>query len=534
MSGPTGLRATSLLLRLAARRDRVLIPVVVLGLAGLAISSAQATLALYPTPEKVTIALRGVLANPALLAMYGPVTNPTSPDSFAVYKTVLMGGIFLSLAVVVMVRRHTRTEEEQGRLELVGAGVVGRRAPLAAAVLLAVATVALTCLLAVAGMLALGMDVTGTLAFGVSWLGIGLVMTGVTAVAAQVTTTARGCMAIAVAVLGASYLLRAVADAVDGAEGLAWLSYLGWAQMVQPYGGNRFSVALVPVAVTAGLLLLADRLLARRDLGAGLIASRPGPDRAGRWLSSPLGLAWRLQRWSLLGWTLGFALVGALIGSVAGSVEQMLSDQAAADMLRGLGGRDGTLTEVFLSAEFAFAGVAAAAYGIAATLRLRGEERDARAEPVLATATSRWSLLGSHLVIALAGTALLLLVLGVSAGLVRGAATGEVGGQLAALAGAALAPLPAVWVCVGLTVLVFGLAPQLTPVTWAALITFLVIGEFGTLLGLPDWLRDLSPFTHLPALPGGAASAAPLVALAAVAVLLMASGSVSFRRRDLT
>ncbi len=532
LSGPGGMTGTLTLLRLALRRDRILIPVVVLGLAALAISSAQATLALYPTPENVTANLGGVLSNPALLAMYGPITNPTSPDAFAIYKTVMMGGIFLSLAAYAIVRRHTRTEEEEGRLELVSAGVVGRRAPLTAAMLLALGTVLLTCAVAVAGMLSLGMDPVGTLAFGAAWFGIGLVMTAVTAVAAQLTVTARGCAAIAIGVLGASFLIRAVADSVDGAERLSWLSYLGWAQKVQPYGGNRFSAVLVSVAASVVLLVVAYRLLERRDLGAGMIATRPGPDRAGRWLSSPLGLAWRLQRWSLLGWTLGFVLVGALLGSIAGSVEQMLSDPAMADLLRQIGGGEGTLTDLFLTAEFSFAGLITAAYGITATLRLRGEERDIRAEPVLATSTSRWSLLGSHLVIALAGTAWLLLVLGTSVGVIRGIAVGDLGGELAKLTEAALAPLPAVWVCVGLTVLVFGLAPRLTSVAWAALVAFLVIGEFGELLGLPAWLQDLSPFAHLPALPGGVLTLAPLLALTAGAIFLLASGSISFRRRD--
>lgn len=531
-TGPAGMSGTIALLRLALRRDRVLVPVVVLGLATLAISSAQATLALYPTPEKVTASAGGVLTNPALLAMYGPITDPTSPDSFAVYKTVMMGGIFMSLAAYSIVRRHTRSDEEEGRFELIGAGVVGRRAPLTAAMLLALATVAVTCLVTVAGMLSLGMDPVGTLAFGTAWFGIGLVMTAITAVAAQVTTTARGCGALAIGTLGASFLLRAVADSVDGAGWLSWLSFLGWAQKVSPYGNNRFSAVLISLVAAAAMVALAFALLERRDLGAGLMAARAGPPRAGRWLSSPLGLAWRLQRWSLLGWSVAYVAIGGLLGSIAGSVEQMLSDPALADLLRQLGGGTGTLTDIFLAAEFSFAGLITAAYGIAATLRLRGEEREVHAEQLLATSTSRWTWLGSHLVIALAGTVWLLMLLGASVGLVRGLAEGDIGGEIARLSTAALAPLPAVWVCVGLTMLVFGLAPRLTSLAWAALVTFLVIGEFGALFGLPTWLQDLSPFAHLPALPGGVIAAAPLLALAAGALLLMASGSVGFRRRD--
>ena len=532
-TGP--LTATTTLLRLALRRDRVLIPSVTAALVVLVVSSAQATFALYSAQDTAKLArdVAGVAGNPAFTAMYGPIAMPPSLDAFAVFKTVMMGAIFLAIATVSIVRRHTRTEEEEGRFELIGAGVVGRYAPLAAACLAALILVVLTCTLNALGMLALGMDPAGTTAFVLGWFGVGLTMTAVAAVAAQLTATARGCTTIALATLGLFFGLRAIGDSVDGAAWLGWLSPLGWLVKLQPYGGNRFGVLLLPLVVSVALFALAVALLQRRDLGAGLVAERPGPDRAGRWLGSSLGLAWRLQRGSLLTWTVAMILVGGLVGSLAASVESMLRDPATQDMLRRLSGSDVTdLTSLFLSAEFTFVGLAIAGYGIAATLRLRGEERDDHTEPVLATATSRWQFLGSHLVIALLGSTWLAAVLGAVVGLLRGLATGDLGGQLATMLGAALAPLPAVWVCVGLTTLIFGLVPQWTSTAWILLVAFVVVGEFGELLGLPEVVRRLSPFAHLPALPGGVITVLPLTTLAAVAVLTLTGGSTGFRRRD--
>jgi ABC-2 type transport system permease protein len=526
---------TATLLRLALRRDRVLIPAVAVGLAILVVASAQATIALYRGADSARLGrdVAGVVGNPAFLAMYGPLPTPPNLDSFSIFKTIMMGGVFLAIAVVAVVRRHTRTEEEEGRFELVGAGVVGRRAPLVAAVVAALILTAATCLLCAAGMLALGMDPTGTVLFALDWFGLGLVMSAVSAVAAQLTSTARGCTTIALSVLGMSFALRAAGDAVDGAGALVWVSPLGWMLEAQPYGANRFWVLLIPVAVSIALFALALRLLERRDLGAGLVAERPGPDRAGRWLGSTLGLAWRLQRGSLLVWTVALALVGVLIGSLAASVQSMLNDPTTRDMLRQLSGGDTVdPIELFLSAEFAFISLAIAGFGIAATLRLRGEEREIHAEPVLATPTTRWVFLGSHLVIALAGSTWLMAVVGTVVGVIRGVATGDLAGQLGTMVPAALGPLPAVWVCVGLTVLIYGLVPQWTSTAWLLLVLFLVVGEFGSLLGLPDWIREISPFAHLPSLPGGVLTAAPLVVLAVCAVALLGSGSVGFRRRD--
>ena len=97
------------------------------------------------------------LANPALVAMYGPISS-LGIDSIATLKSVLLGGVFLALLAYVVVRRHTRTEEEAGRLELLGAGVVGRRAALTAAVLLGTAAVLLTVVLTVVWSIAVGLD----------------------------------------------------------------------------------------------------------------------------------------------------------------------------------------------------------------------------------------------------------------------------------------------------------------------------------------------------------------------------------------
>ena len=126
MSGLTG---TGTLLRLAARRDRVLIPVSALALTALSVGSAQATVALYTDPETAMAELGPVLNAPSTMAMYGPATT-TNLEGLSVFKTLLMGAVFVGLLAFAVVRRHTRVEEEDGRLELLGAGVVGRQAGL--------------------------------------------------------------------------------------------------------------------------------------------------------------------------------------------------------------------------------------------------------------------------------------------------------------------------------------------------------------------------------------------------------------------
>ena len=57
--------------------------------------------------------------------------------------------------------------------------------------------------------------------------------------------------------------------------------------------------------------------------------------------------------------------------------------------------------------------------------------------------------------------------------------------------------------------------------------------ELGSALNLSRWVTDISPFSHVPKLPGGAFTAAPLLWLACVAVALTAVGLVALRRREL-
>ena len=61
---------------------------------------------------------------------------------------------------------------------------------------------------------------------------------------------------------------------------------------------------------------------------------------------------------------------------------------------------------------------------------------------------------------------------------------------------------------------------------------FLLIGEFGPLFELDQWLMNLSPYGHVPRLPGGDFTATPVVWLALIAAGLITVGLVGFRRRD--
>ena len=90
--------------------------------------------------------------------MYGPIHDPSSLGALATWKMGTMGAVFIAFLAMTVVRRHTRTDEEAGRLELVTAGLLGKRATLTAGVIVAIAAVLVTSLLTAVGNTAVGLQ----------------------------------------------------------------------------------------------------------------------------------------------------------------------------------------------------------------------------------------------------------------------------------------------------------------------------------------------------------------------------------------
>jgi ABC-2 type transport system permease protein len=517
------------MLRLYLRRDRVSLPLWVLLLSvPLASVYVGSVLKVYPTETARAGFAASIMASPAQRALYGQVYNH-SVGAVGIWKAGMFH-LLIAVAVILTVIRHTRADEETGRTELVDSTAVGRYASLSAALLLSFGASIATGAIGAAGLLATDIPRGGSLAFGAALACSGLVFTAVAAVAAQLSPSARVARGTAFAVLGTAFTLRAIGDAGDGT--LSWLSPLGWSLQVRPYAGDRWWVLLLHVATTAVLTLVAYRLLAGRDVGAGLIAERPGPGRAGPRLGGVDGLTWRLDRGALVLWTVGLCLYGLLMGSVVHGIGDELGDSTIVrDIVAHMGGTS-ALEEAFVAVAYAMMGMVAAAFAISLALRPHQEETGQRAETTLAGAVSRTHWLASHLVAALAGSAVAMLLSGVAGGLVYGIAAGDVGGKLAVVVGTAAVQLPAVWLLAAVTVAVFGLAPRFTPVAWGVLIAFITLYLIGSLARFPQWVQDLEPFAHTPRV-GADFTAAPLLWLLAIDAALITLGVIAFRRRDL-
>jgi ABC-2 type transport system permease protein len=537
------MKGTLRLTRLALRRDRVQLPIWIAGAMLLMYAGAAAVQDEFPTEADAATALKGAVTSPAVLLMRGIPVGVTQGAlvNFRNFASVL---VLVALMSTFLVVRHTRQNEETGRSELIGSAAVGRDAPLAAALTHALIANVLMGLFLIVALLGAGLPAAGSLAWGAACVVTGLSFAGIAVLGAQVFSTARAANGFAAAAVGVAYFVRGAGDALGeiGPDGIrvtsnwiAWLSPLGWGEQVRPYGDERWWVLLIPLAFAGVCAAGAYALVDRRDIGSGLVSPRLGPPVAARTLLSPTGLAWRLQRGTVLGWVIGGVLFGYGIGTLGNTVNKAFEqNKGVADLMGQLaGGASGGLVDVFYAAMMAIFGVLAAGFAVQVLLRLRSEETSGMAEAVLATATGRIRWVASHLTIAVGGTVLLLVASGVAMGLGDLSA----GGQTSAgtLVGAALVQVPAALAVAGFVVLAFGALPRISvALAWAGLVVSIAFGLLGDLFGLPQAVRDISPFSHVPAVPVVDPSAGPLVALAAVAVLLTVGGLALFRRRDLT
>ncbi|MEG3628574.1 ABC transporter permease [Streptomyces poriticola] len=533
-TGAGVLTGTGTLIRFALRRDRVRLTVWILALLLGTLSTASNYRELYSDPADRANAAE-TLGSPAGLAMSGPRHYLDDYTFGAMLGQQMLGftAVLVGLMSVLVITRHTRAEEETGRAELVRSTVVGRHAHLAAALSVAVlANLALALLLAVAlpGLGIESIDTSGSLLYGAAHAATGIVFAAVAAITVQLTAHTRGASGMALAVIGVAYVLRAAGDSGENGA-LSWLSPVGWAQRTYVYVDDRWWPLLLCLALAAACAATGFVLSTRRDVGAGLRPEKLGAPHASNSLGTPLGLALRLHRGTLVGFGAGLFLMGAMYGSILGQADDMLRDiDQIQEALERIGGS--STAESFASMVMVVITVVAAVYVVMAALRPRSEETAGRAEPLLATGLSRSRWTGSHLAVAMGGGTLVLLLAGLGFGAAGAASTGDAA-LLGKLVGAALAYAPALWVTVGVAVVLFGWFPRANAAAWIVPVYAFVVGYLGQILQFPGWMNNLSPFGHVPRLPAAELDWTPLLVLTLVAAGLVWLGLAGFRRRDL-
>lgn len=521
------------LLKLALRRDRVRLPIWIISIVGLTVMMAASFPGIYASAEERQ-ARAALIMNPATVAIAGPGHGAEDYTFGAMMTNEMLAftAIAVALMSVLLVVRHTRGEEASGSAELVRANVVGRYAQLTAALKLVAIANLIIAVLTGSGLGALGIESIGwesSFLYGAALGMIGLFFGAIAALTAQVTEHTRTASGLAGVSIAVFYSIRAIGDMGDGA--LSWLSPFGWAHATKAYVDDTWLPVLLGVAISFAIMLVAYALSAQRDVGGGLVAARRGRRQASPILTAgPLGFAWRLQRMSIIWWSVGLFIFGAIYGSLISEVEAFAGELAISQDLFSMIQSE-AMVDSFIAFIFSLLAMTCAIYTLLAVIKMRQEEVAGRLEPVLATAVSRLRWAASHIVIVCIGTSILLLVGALGFGL-SVSATLENTAIMEELLHTAVAYMPAIWLVGAFTFALFGLWPKAVHFAWALIAYSMFIIMLGGLFGFPDWTLYLTPFGHVPLLPAEQYESAPLLWLTGVTIVLLIIGFIGFQRRD--
>jgi len=533
---------TKRLVRLVLRRDRVKLPIAILSIATFVPILVAGVKEIFATEEgNVEQLVVFLSANPAT-RLFGLPTGGEMGD-LLMLRSFVMFSVAVGLVSTFLVVRHTRQNEELGRAELVGSASVGRDAGLSAALIVAFGVNAVIAALSFLGLWLNDLPIAGSLAMGVSIGLTGLAFAAFAAVIVQIAKSSRGANALAALAVGVAFLMSGLGSVLGkiSDSGLevtpavtTWLNPIGWGQLMYPYAGEIWWMALVFIGFIAVCVLGANKLASKRDIGIGLLPEKSGRDRAPKSLLGLGGLASRLYKGAFIGWAVGIVALAALYGAVASSVQDLLeSAEGAAEIFVDASGTD-DIVLAYLGAIMSILGVFTLAYSVQLVLRLRSEEK--RALEFLLTSSvdrKKWAITTISFVVV--STALILLIAATVAGLVAGVAINDLGIIWPLLVGG-LIQIPAILVIVGFVVLVFGVWPRLTnSLAWLALSVGIIFSPFfSSILNLPQWVINVSPFAHVPIVPPlENIEALPIVVFSVIATILTAIGVIAFKRRDI-
>ncbi len=521
-----------IMVRFILRRNWLRMLIWLIVLAGMIVLVYQSQAELFPT-QADRDQYAQIANTPAIAALTGLPYAAATLGGILNIKIWMTIAVALSFAVIFMVTRNGRAEEEAGRTELLRAGVLGHHAYSLANWTVFTGFAVLVGLAAAGGAISQGLPADGALTMGASFAATAIVFVGVAAVAGQLTRTGSGANALASSVLGVSFLVRAVADVQSDGEHatwLTWLSPIGWAQQSRSYDTNNWWPLAFCLAAAVVLWWIALALERNRDLGAGVIQERVGPRTASRFLRTQFGLTMRLQRGSLIGWSLGVIVFSVFYGGVSTAAADLLSGDNPISQLF-LGGSANILDGLFGMFVMMNA-VLVAAFVLNSADSIRAEESAGRVEIQWSSAISRIRWAAPRIALPAIWSFLLLITSGVALGVTFGVASGD-SGQVGRFVAASVAYWPTSLLVIGAVVFCAAVIPRAaSAVTWGLYGVVAILSMFGELFGLPDWVVNNTPFTAIPRLDSDF-TFLPLIVITALAVIAGGVGLWVLKNRDM-
>ena len=537
---------TDKLVRFMLEREVVISTVWILILVLLSVAIAPGMADMFDADSRVQFV--ATLDNPVMVAMMGPVYGADNYTEGAMYTGMMLLWVIITVAImnIFLVARHTRADEEKGRAEVVRSLPVGRLANLNAAMITAFIVNGVLGLLMGLGLAATGvanMGFTGSMLFGAVTCAAGLVFAALTALFCQLSASKSGATGLSFLVLGGFYMIRAAGD-LRGNEVLSCFSPLGLSLRAQAYIENNWWPVLVLLLIGAAITAAAYKLNSIRDLEQGFIPAKQGKKEASSFLRSNFGLAFRLLRNTIVVWIIVMFVLGASYGSVTGNISTFVGDspeylqilgmpKALVDALTGIE-KESMIQIYFLSFVTTMMTLVCIVPLLIAAMKPRNEEKDHRAEHVLSRVVPRVKYLADYIVLAYASSVLIPLATAMGIYAASASVMGDANPfTLELLLKANMVYLPALWVMIGIAVLLVGALPKISGAIWGYF-GFVCFASFmGEVIGVPDWVLNLAPLKHVPQVLLVDMDYAPLIVMAVIAAVFTAVGLVFYKKRDM-
>lgn len=529
-------KETGSLTRLIFWQQRFKILAWLAGLVTVTLACASAYPNIYQdTPAKMAFAM--TMDNPAMVAMLGPGYETgdylSSIGTFFAHECLLFTAIVAGIMSILLVVNSTRTDEEEGRIELIHALPVGRLSYLSSAMIVVFTTNILLVLLTGTGLASLGIagiDLESSFLYGAILGSTGLIFASITALLAQVSETSRGTAMLSFTVLIAAYLIRGIGDVTS--ETLSLFSPLGWVVRTEVFADNHWWPVFITAALSLFITMVTFYLNSIRDMGAGFLPERRGKQQASSFLQTVFGLQFRLQRTHILAWAIGIFALSASFGAVLGDLEAYYSDTEFVQAFISLETGD-SLTDQFVTLLIAIMSLIAAIPSVSAVLKLKGEENKSLTENLFSRTVSRTRLLANYYLLAVIVSFVMqsLIALGlwsVGQSVMEDAITFD-----SALI-SAFAYLPAMLILIGLAGLFVGAIPGATGIVWLYVIYCFIVVYFSEILDFPQWMNNLSVFEHVSEYPIEELNFPAMIVLTLMAIIIAGSGIIAYNRRDIT
>jgi ABC-2 type transport system permease protein len=454
----------------------------------------------YPTLASRLGFAHGFANNKAVVLFYGKAYDLLTAGGFAAWRTGGTLALFAAVFGLFAAVRAMRTEEDTGRAEIVLAAVVSRPTVFVSSLLAIAAGTTLLWLAEFLGLVFASLPAGSSAYLALATVSVVPVFVGVGALASQLAPTRRMALQLGLGVFAVAFLLRVVADTSSGVQWLRWATPLGWAEELRPFTGPQPLALVLPLAAATVLLAASAWIFAGRDIGAGLLSARDSAAPRLWLLSSPTAHALREERGSLVAWTLSVAAFGLIIGIVSKSVNKSVISNGLEKQLEKFGTGPIVTPRGYLAFAFIFFVLATSLFACAQLAAARHEEEEERLETLLALPVGRRQWLLGRLGLALAGAVAISLTAGVLTWL--GAQIEGINLSLPRMLEAGANCMPVSLLFLGLAALAYAIVPRASSGIAYGLVAIAFLWYlFGSLVGVPKWLVDATPFAHVGAVP---------------------------------